>query len=306
MKKINVLLSLFFTGFLILSCGKEEISGIDPNAPVEVQFSSGIQVLTKAVDDKWSQNDEIGIFMLKSGESLASGNIAEGADNRSYKIADQTDASVGKFSPTDAAQTIYYPVNGDAVDFMAYYPHISPLTDYIYPIDTKTLNQANQEKIDLMYSNKISGKSKTDKSVNFTFNHLLSKVEFNITPGIGLSASDLSGLTITMKDFYTQSNCDLKTGNLSTPTNPLDIEAKMKSDGSYAEAILIPQSAENKIFVFKIGNDEFQWKNTDLISKTFMKGQKYNCRVTINRTYVEITGSIKNWSQVGPINIIAD
>ena len=111
---------------------------------------------SRAIDTDWGYNDKIGVFMVYSGNGagLTQENVCGGADNKCYV----TTRGDGNFKPDgtetegDNTNIIYFPVAG-AVDFYAYYPFVSPLTDYTYPLDVTV--QSSQEAIDFMYAGKV-------------------------------------------------------------------------------------------------------------------------------------------------------
>ncbi|MBD8980455.1 MAG: hypothetical protein EGR83_00120, partial [Bacteroides cellulosilyticus] len=168
--------------FLLAGCGNDnESATADGNGSrVPLEVTGGISAQTRAADAAWAASDAIGIYMLKSGTT----DIAESAANRRYTTA-QGD---GRFS-ADAGASIYYPIDGSKVDFLAYYPHsASGVADGKYALDLS--DQSHLPAIDLM-SASVSGKDKSAPGVAFNFHHLLTKLELVNTPGTGITASEL-------------------------------------------------------------------------------------------------------------------
>lgn len=119
--------------------------------------------VSRAIDTDWGSNDKIGIFMVYSGNGvgLTLENICDGADNKCYI----TPNGNGKFEPSVTPEEpgevntnrIYFPIIG-TVDFYAYYPFVTPLTDYTCSLNIA--DQSNQEAIDFMYADKAEGYTK--------------------------------------------------------------------------------------------------------------------------------------------------
>lgn len=254
---------------------------------------------SRAIDTDWGYNDKIGVFMVYSGNGagLTQENICGGADNKCYV----TTGGDGNFKP-DGAETegdntniIYFPVVG-AVDFYAYYPFISPLTDYTYPLNVTV--QSSQEAIDFMYAGKVEGCTKENPKVGFKFVHKLSKLVLVISPGDGLNTADLKNLSITVGDQPIKATFNLSNGTLACGADKSDVTLLITESGTLSEAILLPDAAKSRVLTFDLnnGNDEpFTWT----MDKTLDAGSKYMYEVKLHRTRAEIIGAtINDWTKV--------
>ena len=114
MIKTRMTLGLLALPFVFAGCsGDENLPGGEVNdGRVALQVSSGIQ--TRAFDDQWEDDDQIGIFMLNNGQNT----VADGYDNVPYRVAS---AGTGGKAFTPSSKVIYFPTNGDKRDFIAYY-----------------------------------------------------------------------------------------------------------------------------------------------------------------------------------------
>lgn len=289
---ITATAALMFT-----ACSNNENEPVDrTDGPVPVEFRASVGVTeTRAIDQTWSQADAIGIFMVKAGESFVPEHISEGAENIRY-VVDAT-STPGAFKPDGT--TIYYPMDDSKVDFYAYCPQGSvtkeeTTTHYLYAINVAT--QTDQEALDLLYSNDVKGKKKTDKTAALTFNHQLCKVILTVEPGKGVSVGDMSGLTVKVNTQNTTATFDLTTGALKTDAaNSADITLFKQADTYIYEAILLPDAATSRIFEFDLNNGydaPFTWK----MKKVLTAGSKYTYTVKLNRTGVEVTGQIGPWN----------
>lgn len=175
MKKQHILF-LLLAVFIFAACNNNT-DDIEHNGRTPVKFSSHISVgpktlQTRAVDNKWDANDAIGVYMLESGGTI----IAENAENKKY-LAENTGMNTSFRADTE--NIIYFPDNGNSVDFIAYYPFNLDIQNNLYKINVE--QQADQLALDLMATNKVEGKSKTDADVNLEFRHILSKLILNVS-----------------------------------------------------------------------------------------------------------------------------
>lgn len=286
----------------LAACSNNENEPADrtDGQPVPVEFRASVGVTeTRAVDQAWSSDDAIGIFMVEAEQTFLPENISEGAENIRY-VVDAT--TTGAFKPDGT--TIYYPMDNSEVDFYAYCPQGS-ITEaettqaetapknYLYAINVAT--QTNQEALDLLYSNNVKGKKKTDKTAAaFTFKHQLCKVILTVEPGAGVSAESMSKLAVKVKTQNTTATFDLSAGALKADAaNAADITLFKQTDAYVYEAILLPDAATSRTFEFDLNNNDapFTWN----MGKALTAGSKYTYTVKLNRTGVEVSGQIEAW-----------
>jgi endonuclease G len=276
----------------ISSCKKDNKKDEPGIGHAEVQFSSIIngQIKTKAINDTWEANDAIGVFM-KTGTGL--GNVL--AANKSY-----TTTGDGTFTASSTDQTIFYPEDGSAVDFIAYYPYKQDLTGTSYPVNVT--DQTVQEAKDLMYANNATGLSKTSSNAQLVFVHQLSKIQITVKNGVGIA--DLNGLKTTISGLKTTANFDLATGSLSGQGQVADIQAKtsVQNTLTVSEAIVLPTTDETAIkVVFTLGsNKTFTW--TLPAGTSFEPGKKYSYEVELegqggnSGIAASLNATIANWT----------
>jgi hypothetical protein len=290
--KVNQLLFLATAAAAVTSsCQKAPVS--EQEITKAVTFSSTIsnQVTTKAAGANWESNDAIGVFM-KTGSGLSNAL----ASNKQYV----TTKGDGNFSASSTTEEINYPADGSNVDFIAYYPYQTTITNNIYPVNVA--DQTQQNKIDLLYANNVTGANKNKPNAQLQFGHKLSKVELTIAAGTGVSS--LTGLTVTYNGFNTTANFDLATGTLAAGANPAAIKAKTTAGTTTtaAEAILLPvASVAGAKVEFKIGNETYTW--TLPSSTTYEAGKKYSYNITLqeqagNNAAIVASGNITDWTDV--------
>lgn len=293
MKTITKLFPLaLLTAATMISCNNK-VSTEEQNDKVAVQFGGSIEV-TRAVNDKWTDGDLIGIFMVGGNQTLSKGSIMENADNIAYG----TDGS-GAFSPVNEDEIIYFPDNEGEVDFYAYSPHTTAVNDYRLAIDLT--DQSNQDALDLMYAT-VRGCNRSKPQVELKFSHQLSRLVLEVQPGKGLTQDDLAKLTVKVKDVDTKATFNLDDGLISGEETPEGITMKTIEVGKRYEAILLPTTSTSREIEFSLNNDpdaSFARTFTWTMESDIKGGCKYSYTVTLSRTSANVSGSIKPWEDGG-------
>jgi hypothetical protein len=286
------------------SCKKNDsVTPLPEDEPVAVQFSSNIGGHTPiikplAAGSAWASNDAIGVFMVNNGSS----NVRDGATNKKYVTA----SGDGTFAPDGTGNTVYYPVNSDKVDFIAYYPYVSSITTLgAYSVNVST--QTTPATIDLLYATATNGGSGYDKSnassVALSFSHKLSKLTLNVsTTSTQITAGDLSSMTVSIAGLNTQASFNLGTGALGAASSVANITPRTVTAGSKYEAILLPGSFSSVSVTFTItaGSNPgtYVWNIPD---GAFEAGKEYIYSVSFTDGNVSVTGTITDWTPVnGP------
>lgn len=278
---------------LLAGCSNDNEGAATPedDGRVPLQVSSGINVQTRAQDNTWESGDAIGIYML-NGETVEAENC---------KYTTQASGTSGIFT-ADAAHTVYFPINGDARDFTAYYPHRETIANGIYRVDVTT--QTSQKDLDLMGAVKVTGKTKNDPAVAFEFQHKLVKLFLTINPdGKSLTAADMEGLKVEITNQPVLATYDVvKGGNVSVtaPDGPVDIELSANAGGTSAEGIVLPNASTEDMylrFTLKDMDEPFTWNiHSAEKSKLFQAGSKYVYTITLSKTGIAVTSTVKNWA----------
>jgi hypothetical protein len=189
---------------------------------------------TRAYNDSWEKDDKIGVYMLSAGNTVADpyavtpevesestpspSTTLEPDWNASTLLADNKSyiKSVvgGAFTWADESNTIYWPEDGTAVDFVAYYPYCEQITDFIYPIDLSI--QDPQREIDLMWANNNGAKGVKSGSPALEFHHNLTKLIFRVTD---LDDFSLEEMVSTIAGLPHSAGFNLATGRLTAPAD---------------------------------------------------------------------------------------
>ena len=224
--------------------------------------------------------------------TLSADVIKEGVDNVCY----QSNGSIA-FSPVSGGKTVFFPIDGD-VDFYSYYPQTT-VNDYKVALDVT--DQGKQEAIDFMYA-KTEGCNKATPQVDLKFFHKLSNLILDVQPGNGLTQEDLKKMTVTVKGQNTKATFNLVDGTISGEENPADIMMKTTEAGKQYEAILLPTDEETRVIEFDLNNGydaPFVWT----MPVKLEGGKRYHYTVVkLSRSAVDISGTIKPWTEAGDNN----
>lgn len=197
-----------------------------------INFTSSIQgVKSRAVDNKWTAGDKVGIFM-----KAANGDLSAATAANKLHTTDQD----GNLSASNAENALYYPTDGSSVDFVAYYPFTTSLAGNVYKVDVAT--QTDQPAIDLLYSNNAKGFAKgTAAKPQLQFVHKLSQIVFNIEKDATIPTLD--GLKVTFKGMNTKADFALADGTLSNAGTVASINAVVDVPAAVAKTIVLPAAA---------------------------------------------------------------
>lgn len=283
---------LFLCGLLLAalaSCSQNN-EGAKEEGHVAVGFSALVGTLQdksgnmlKSVTSSWYSGAQIGITMVETGTDI----IAESADNKPY-----TYTSGSSFS-TSAANTIYYPVDGSQVDFIAYHPYNSSVASLgMLTIDVS--DQSDQNALDLLFA-KTTGKDKNVPNVNLGFEHSMSRITMTIAPGNGLTPADLQNLKVELRGMNTRAQFSTANGSLSNQNTPATITIKTSANGTSSEGIILPAAGGTYSFVFTLDGtgEPFVWDVP--AGKEFKVGEENKYNATITRTQINITSSVSEW-----------
>lgn len=261
-----------------------------------VSFVSYIQgVNSRAVNNAWGENDQIGISVKQNG---AFGNVV----NKHYRVS-----AAGSVSAASADDAIYYPEDGSKVDFVAYYPYTASLNNNTYAVNLA--DQSSQPAIDLLYSVNATQKDKTVSApVQLTFKHQLTKIVLNISKDATIPT--LAGLQVAVIGTKTKASFALSNGALTPEGSAQDFAAKVNEGGTLAEAIVLPVTGltGGKIS-FTLGGKTKTWDIP--ANQNYEAGSKYTYPVTIKEEGGQISvsfgdASISDWTTVNGGNIDID
>ena len=282
----------------ICSCEGDTIDSNKLGKPLQLKAEIN-GLTTRASNSSWDKDDAIGIYMLKSGQTLNSSALK--------KNAQYVTSGSSSFEPTDETDQIIFPFNGSSVDLIGYYPYRKEITNFSYDVDLS--NQSVQADIDLLYSTNAKGVSSGNPNVNMLFTHQLSKIVLNINHGTAFNLNDLS---VIISNTATKASFDLVTGTLSSASALGDVELKINIAESIVEAILLPTNNLSGMHLWFIIGEEFEVYKLSLSEalniNAFQKSTKYTYNVTLfgNESVMITGGNITDWTTGLTENMTAD
>lgn len=301
---------LFFAAALLAlaACNNEEFTPADdPNTPMEIRMSSGIDMQTRAnsaeVPDKQiAEGQEVGVFINDAGNG----------DVVSANLKYDANGSGGLTLASDSEQeTPYYPATGNAVTMVAYHPYNAGATlagdGYAFAVSTDQSSDVNYYASDLLYS-ESENYARQKTAHNIAFKHKLSKVECTLTSGSG--SPDLTDATVSIVNAKTDITFKPADGTLSDALSATTADIKLNSaiaSGSYI-GIIPPQTYRKGSQFLKItlgaeaGGGTFYYTipnesgDEDL---TLDENKVYKYTIQVNRTGLAVTSTIEPWGDGG-------
>jgi len=287
MKHNLFLLNSTFVFFILMCLTLASCSDHDntkgSDAQREIIFISGLNTpVTRTTMDgnQWIAGDAVGIYMLATGTATV-------VNHTNVPYHAESSATVTAFKADSEA--IYYPENGAAVDFMAYYPYSKTISHFLYPINLAD-QSADMTVHDLMRAKMDNeGNGYTTGPVSFTFEHQLAKVTLKF---VDHSGSTVTPAAITIKGMSTTADYNLSIGVLGEGATAADITPYQSNNT--CSAILLPFTvgASHQITA-TVNNKSYTWHINDHYSEMQVKaGYAYVFNVKVNAYTEEMIGEL--------------
>lgn len=299
------MLAVAATAFLFAGCQNEGISYTQD----EARFSATIDGASRAYNQAWEANDEIGIS-CQTGEVTYT--------NVCYYMA----AGDGSFSPKEESKKIYYQTE-EEVTFTAYYPW-NDLQEGNTAITADTWEQAGQTKLDFLWAQAKGNKAAPD--VAFGFVHSMSKLVLTIKCGDGVSYDEVKAAALSLEGFKHLGSFDVTTGvaaasgensgkwtfagNSAAENNAPYTQDDESSTVVYT-LILYPQVLEAPVtFTAQLQGGlnfaaELDFTNANATKdgsaarNEWVAGRQYNIGIKLNKTGISLEGcKIAAWDEV--------
>lgn len=243
MKKISISLSLFkvkekvimFASLLLLaSCAKDDDLGIEqPSDPQEIRFemvhttatasqAKGAPSTRVATDTEfnstWQVGDKVGLYIVKG-----SGNL-QASDN-------WVDNMLMEYNGTGWDYTLptgkeYYPKDGDALNFYAYYPYDATLANPLDMTFTVQTDQSTAENFAKSYLLAAATPNVVNRStpVQLAFSHKLAMVQVKLINGAeAWNVAPRPADVVTLKSRNPATSLNLATGTIAPSGAAADI-----------------------------------------------------------------------------------
>lgn len=286
----------------------------NPNGPVELRLTSGLEVQTRAAHGLNTQ--------LKNGEEVHVWVDDATTDQNLYT---NNILAAGDQGALTGGITMYFPETGNNVDIYAIHGNwgSTALTGFWGTEQTHSVAQDQRTeqttdgyaKSDLVYAKSQDVKrGQNPTTVNLTFTHLLSKVEVVLVPGAGPPIINKVEILNTKLDAKFTPNRESEItatadGTIDgTTLNAIEIDKDLTSSKNAAgddeskknlnEAVIVPQTlAKGTPFIRVTTNEGGELIYRLKEETTFALATKYRYTITANLTGLEVTATITPWDQ---------
>lgn len=298
-------------GLLLGACSNDNEPTDNANGVAAV-FTTNLdgRVQTRMADDKWAEDDAIGIFSLNNemqGVMIDGVEQSNNAVNLKY-----TRTPAGTWDGGTTAFRFKNPADA-TVNFMAYYPYTADADitdgagekkDGTIAFEATDQSLAGQAKFDFLFADKDgegkeSAGSKNSPNVNFQFVHSMTKIII-VLKADNISVKDLGTMKPTLKGLKAKGTFSLANGVaalagdaavvdllLSNQTEPANNTATQQS----FVAIVPPQTASADVFLtITSGNDSYLSAKI-LSGKELAAGKCYTVTVTVKKLELVVEGS---------------
>ena len=302
-KKLLLLATL--PALMLASCSREELGDNDADSRTPVAFTAVVQstalpphtntggsspatrtALDSDGNTAWTQGDAVSIFMLTTGGTLPD-DLVPGRANVLHNVNPEN----GALTPADGTP-MYYPRN-TAVDIIAWHTSSTPDDNYILNLNTGDQTAVEKQlALDILYSDNAKSISSGDNPVVLVFHHLMSKVKFDITLGLGLANGILTD--VRLEGVIVEGSFDMRDGSINKLVSPAGSVRALKSgvaadgtDASYT-ALLIPQDANSTPRTIVVTVNGKEYTGTLPATDAYAANTMYTYPVTVCETGVEV------------------
>ena len=288
---------------MLAGCTKDDALSGDDGDLTPVLFTTTIQAAlsqasanaapqtrtTVDINTSWTQGDAVGIYMLTTGGTLPD-DVASGALNKEYSA----DAADGSLVPADG-KPLYFPQN-DGVDFIAYYPYASSemKDNTISRALTDQTTAEKQMKCDILCSMSATNIRRSKNTVNLRFSHVMAKLKFDITLGLGLTGGSVT--EVVLNDMPDEVLFDLRDGSAkggrSTGGNsihPLKLDSPSAGmDATYTAIVPSQEFGQwsGRTIVVTVNGTKYTGHIPD--TDAYEAGNMYVYPITVRETGIEV------------------
>lgn len=188
---------------LLAGCSSDnddDCSSVPPKeSPVEIKLNAGIFDIQTRAPVNTGQS-----VTAKFVASASTGDYTSNLWNATGTFTAATSAS----APFSFTPSQYYPTNGSTVYIKGYYPAGTIAGNTVSFTETDGSN-------DVMITGEASGSKTTSGALGFTFNHLLTQLQFTFKAGSGFPASGKNVTSISVKNQQTPASLSLADGTVT-------------------------------------------------------------------------------------------
>lgn len=273
---------LAMTAALIAGCSDDDgCNPVTDEVPVEIKANAGIYDIQTRAPVNAGQS-----ITAKFVASATTGDYSTNLWNATGSFTTSTSASA-PFSFTPAQ---YYPTNGSTVYIKGYYP-LGTLSG-----NTASFTETDGSN-DVMITAEVSGSKTTGSALAFTFNHLLTQLQFTFKAGAGFPTTGKTVTSISVKNQQTPASLDINTGTVSynsvaniTLTGTYAISA---DPGTTATVYPMVKSGTTSV-VLDIIADGVTYSNVT-VPLTTETGKAHNITLTFTPKEITATAIVSAW-----------
>lgn len=181
-------------------------------------------------------------------------------------------------------------------DFYCYAPYVANADNprvMFFSVKTDQTTAEAQAASDFFYG-RTNGNPQNSGFPKLSMRHLLSKIVVKVVAGAGFTESELKsgGLSVRVKNVYTEARIDLKEGRLSPSGSSAAIKALAEDDLTFS-AIIVPQEVYNLAVI---------WNNREYVlalNRNCGSGWTYTLTATLKKSSGGIDISIGDWEDSG-------
>lgn len=291
----------------------------NPNGPVELRLTSGLEVQTRN-----SHNLD---QLLKNGEPV---HVWVDDATTDKELHPNNVLTAGDQGALTGGDPMYFPETGNNVDIYAIHGNFAQDADFTNFWGTEQTYSVEKDqrtgqstdgyaKSDLVYAKSTDvSRNGNPTTVNLIFTHLLSKVEVVLVRGEGYP--NINKVEILNTKLDAKFTPDKTKENITVTVsgtegeNPIEIDKDLTSSKNAAgndeskkklnEAVIVPQTLASGTAFIRVTTNEsgaliYRLKQ----ETTFNPAKKYRYTVTANLTGLEVTATITPWTpQTGDDN----
>lgn len=272
----NIATILFFFAFLV-SCQREE----ELLLPGDRVITFNTPIKNRAVGTAWDAGDKIGVFMVRESAPGVWETVIDDAFNKCYQTTGD-----GVFTPATAVDAIKAPRDGQAVNFVSYYPYRADLAQSLpclYALDMS--DQTDLINAHFMVSRNLENVMVNGGALTLDFEKPLSRIRINISSDF--DAALLEGLTVAIDgvkydkaDYSLLDKSNKLSGIVESTTHTMPV---VSADGVLAEASFL--AAPNVLdaggrFVFTL-KDGRALTHTVANAVNFEAGKRYTYNIRL-------------------------
>lgn len=270
---------------LLVSCNKAEYDKNVKATPAiygeVIPYDSGSAGLN------WPSGQKLGVYMInpETSEDIYANvpHTASVLNNTFVRLYSQTQ--------------MYYPADGEKVDFIFYSPYQNVGNRGV--ISVSTTNQNVPSGVDLLYA-RGSGFSETTPSVPLTIEHILTRLLFKVETEINSKTVSVRGLDMKLSGIVSSGTFNLKTAELKPDTEKSSFGLLIDEDAAYqASAIVLPASSTTgiRLEVTVLQSGKAYVSDLSEVIKAFQPSAQhvFNVKLTNAGLAVTLGSSVEDW-----------